>query len=161
MEVDTPIIIPDKIILRSIRVLGGNIEADDTLDPKQNIGLYDMNFDVTSDIIPEEKLFRFVISMQIQSLDKDGESLPLKGSYKIEFIFFIENLESFIKTIEEETKSIIFHAVLPDTLASIVYSTSRGIVWSRTQGTSLEGVMLPVINPKELLSSLAEKSSSK
>jgi hypothetical protein len=43
------------------------------------------------------------------------------------------------------------HPSLGNALASITYSTSRGILMTRFQGTALSDFILPVINPNNLL----------
>jgi len=50
--------------------------------------------------------------------------------------------------------------VLIHTLLSIAYSTSRGIVLSRTQGTLLNGVILPVIDTRVLMAGLRESKKN-
>lgn len=42
-------------------------------------------------------------------------------------------------------------SILGTTLMGIVYSTARGIILERTQGTFFNGVILPVINPNKLI----------
>jgi hypothetical protein len=157
MSTSIPQIIPEKIIIRSIKVLGGNIEADEKLDISLlKDASYDIRYEVLSDLLLEEKLCRFIITINIQPVDLSQNRLPIKGSYKIEFIFYIDNLPDFIESIEEEIKKILFHPVLLNTLASIVYSTARGIILTRTQGTSLDGVILPVIDPRLLVEKFNE-----
>lgn len=34
---------------------------------------------------------------------------------------------------------------------SIIYSTSRGLIYEKVQGTDLNGLILPVINPHVLI----------
>ncbi|MNY64312.1 hypothetical protein D3C86_2014030 [compost metagenome] len=48
-------------------------------------------------------------------------------------------------------ETITIHPALGNALASITYSTSRGILMTRFQGTVLSDFILPVIDPNSLL----------
>jgi hypothetical protein len=148
-------IVPEKIHIRSIKLLGGSIKSDPEVDA-QKIDSFDVKYAISEEFNLNEKTFRFVLSILIDALDKKDKLIGVSAEYNIEYILFVENLDIYLKTVDHDKKSVIFHAVLPNTLVSIVYSTSRGIILSRTQGTSLEGVILPVVDTRSLLKSLEE-----
>ena len=52
---------------------------------------------------------------------------------------------------EENKEDYTIDSQLGATIAGISYSTARGIVLERTNGTYFNGVILPVLNPRELL----------
>lgn len=87
------------------------------------------------------------------SLKTDSKRTDVKeatGSFHLVFIFKVENLDELI----QQTKSTI--KLDPDfgnALAAITYSTSRGILLTRLQGTAFQNFILPVINPNKLLDS--------
>ncbi|GAO27720.1 hypothetical protein JCM15548_14569 [Geofilum rubicundum JCM 15548] len=45
------------------------------------------------------------------------------------------------------------HPDLGNALSSVTYSTSRGILLTKMQGTALQNFVLPIINPNKLLHS--------
>jgi hypothetical protein len=61
----------------------------------------------------------------------------------------VENMEELLEA--DEKNKISYDAALGNAIASIVYSTSRGILMSRFQGTVFADFILPVIDPNQLL----------
>jgi len=146
-------IVPEKIHLRSIKLLGGNITANEDSSMEKIFG-FNVQYGVKDELAFEENIFRFVFSVNLEALNKNEMPIGVRAQYSIEFIFYIENLAHYISAMDKKKNTIVFNPILPNTLLSIVYSTSRGIILSRTQGTVMEGVILPVIDTKALLASL-------
>jgi hypothetical protein len=65
------------------------------------------------------------------------------------FIYRVENLEEL--AIEDKNKKLNLNPGLANALSSVTYSTSRGILITRLQGTALQNFVLPIINPNNLL----------
>ncbi|SFA59868.1 hypothetical protein SAMN04488511_12412 [Pedobacter suwonensis] len=87
----------------------------------------------------------------IIDLNKDhaDPTQQIRANFTIEFLMEIENLEEFkIAQVEDEIK---LDSRLGATLMGIVYSTARGIILTRTAGTVLQGIILPVLDPATLL----------
>jgi len=150
-------IVPEKIQLTSIRILGGHITADPSIDPNNVVG-YNVQYGIKDEFYLQTKSFKFILTVFINALDEKDQQLDAKGEYNIEYVFVVENLEYYIENKNEPKNRVILHNVLLHTLLSIVYSTSRGIILSRTQGTSLDGVILPVIDTNLLLKQLDERN---
>jgi hypothetical protein len=149
-------IIPEKIHINSIRILGGNISAEPSFDTEM-VSSYDVQYAINDELYLKQKSFKFILSIFINALSVNDAHLGAKGEYNIEYIFTIENLEDYIVPNKEPNSPVVLHTSLLHTLLSIVYSTSRGIVLSRTQGTSIDGVVLPVIDTTSLLKQLLER----
>ncbi|MBL0233813.1 MAG: hypothetical protein IPQ08_09120 [Chitinophagaceae bacterium] len=100
-----------------------------------------------------QNIIGVLLSVFIQAIDSNGTELDQRGSYTHELVFRIQNLEDFIKYTEpkEGEKVPEVDYLLVSTLVSISISTVRGIVFSRTQGTSLGSVILPIVDPKKFL----------
>ena len=147
-------IVPEKIHIRGIRLLGGRMNADGSIHRTSPIANFNIRYDVTSELMYGEKTFRFIFSTEIDAIGKNGKSIGIDAQYSIEYMFFVENIDRYISSKEEHSKLVIFHPILPNTLLSIVYSTSRGIILSRTQGTIMDGVVLPVIDVSKLLQAM-------
>jgi len=65
------------------------------------------------------------------------------------FVYHIENLNELANP--DDKKLIQLHPALANALSSVTYSTSRGILLTRLQGTALQNFVLPIINPNKLL----------
>lgn len=144
---------PDKIQVLNIRTVKGNISG--TADVSENmIGGHHFNFELGTGVDLKEKIVGLQLTVDITVQDKEGAVLDLKGSYTHEIIFSIENLEEFVTEesySELENKQFTIDGMLGSVLVSIAYSTIRGIIFIRTQGTSLGSVILPIVDPKKLM----------
>lgn len=147
-----PQIKADKISIISIRILSGNIScSDEAANNHPVIEGCDTEISITHRFNAEMKQFLFLLQVNLNAKDQSNELIGITAEYKIEFIIQVDNLEEY--KVDNEDGSHSYHPMLGGTLVSIVYSTARGIIISRTQGTLLEGVILPVIDPIKLLDS--------
>jgi hypothetical protein len=96
----------------------------------------------------EEKGVRIRLEAILEGHDDDDKPLGLEAEYGIEFHFVVDNIEDFI---DEEEDEVEIKGILWGTLMGIAYSTARGIIFDRTQGTFFKGVIIPVIDPKKLV----------
>ncbi len=144
---EEPIIEASKIHILQVKTLRGNIDSPVEFDPESIKG-YKFDFELGTALDKENEFIGLSLMTNIQALGKRDKELEVRGSYTHEIIFKVDNLEEFLKTDEG---SVRINAALGSTLVGIAYSTVRGIIYSRTQGTSLGVVMLPVISPLELM----------
>lgn len=150
-EIKNKTVVPEKIHLQSIRVLNGSIVSDPDIETTAAQGFTTL-FEVQTGIdLPNEGI-RFVFRVTLNGIDENDHPIDVKAEYTIEFSFQIEELEGYVVRQSEEAKDLLLQAPLGGTLMAIVYSTSRGIILTRTQGTILDGIILPVIDPMKLLS---------
>lgn len=141
------IIDADKISILNIRTLRGNIDCPINADINEIKG-HVFGFDLKTALRTEEKIVGLKLQVDITAVNEKNKKLPITGSYTHEMIFYIENLNDFIEKINKEQ---VIDAAFGSTLVSIIYSTVRGIIYSRTQGTSLGIVILPVVAPLKLM----------
>lgn len=140
----------DRIKLQSIQIVSGAINANPDID-SSDIKLYDINFESeTGTNIPDNHV-RIVFKVMITALGQEDTPIDINATYTIDYRFEVLELESFVASTDEQTGHILLDSMLGGTLMSIVYSTTRGIILTRTQGTIIDGVILPVIDPKTLL----------
>ena len=71
------------------------------------------------------------------------------NNFHLVFVYRVENLEELAKP--DKNNLLDLYPALGNALSSITYSTSRGILLSRLQGTALQNFVLPIINPNKLL----------
>ena len=69
-------------------------------------------------------------------------------NYHFVFLFHVEDLREH--TLVGDDKSVDWNPFLANAIASITYSTSRGILISRFQGTVMKDFILPVVDPNSL-----------
>lgn len=141
---------PNKISLISIKTLKGNIEISniDFLNPTQ---LYHFEFGLNTQTNLDRKLIRIILEVQIKNVDSENKPTSIAGSYTHEFIFRIDNLYELIESNPAGNHEVKLNYDLGVTLTSIAYSTLRGILHMRTQGTVFNGIILPVIAPASLM----------
>ena len=106
----------------------------------------------------EIKNIRIRLEIFLEGIDEKENLIGIQGDFGFDFHFHISNIEDFI---EENDGNKKVSGNLGATLISIAYSTARGIVIERTQGTFLNGTILPIIDPQELLKEVKEPSASK
>lgn len=73
----------------------------------------------------------------------------ISGHFELDFTFSVANLPELLVTSEQAKPQLPPQLVL--LLTSVAYSTARGILWTRLAGTPLEGITLPLIDPRQLL----------
>lgn len=137
----------DKIHILSIRTLKGNIDASSEANTEKIVG-HQFGFELSTGLNTDENIVGLQLVVNIIAVDKDDKPLNIEGSYTHEMLFRVDNLDNFI---ESQEKGNLIDGGLGSTLISIIYSTVRGIIFTRTQGTSLGLVVLPVIDPKILM----------
>ncbi|MET7000269.1 hypothetical protein [Chitinophaga defluvii] len=139
-----------KISLLDIITLKGSIDlADETMAIVKPAG-YSFEFKTDSHIQPDDKLIRFYLHSSIKCFNETEQLNGVTADYTLEFIFEVSNLLEFIM-LDDVKQTIKVDNQLGVTIASIAYSTARGVIFDKTQGTPLDGVILPVINPLNLI----------
>jgi hypothetical protein len=138
---------PEKIVIREFRLVKGQIESP--FDFKiSNIKLFDFKVDFNTGFNLEEGLIKadFVIEVASVSLEPTQEATCV---YHFVFLFYVTDLKEHAQIAADET--IDWNPYLANAIASITYSTSRGILISRFQGTVMKDFILPVVDPNSLL----------
>ena len=151
---------PEKIHILSIKTLKGKIENNEDSSSSAIVG-YRYKNALAIALNLDEKIVGLKHTIYIDTLNKKQEELEIKASYTHEFIFRVDNLQDFVDSPEvDEKKAENIDPILLGTLAGIAYSTVRGIIMNRTQGTALNAVILPVIDPKKLTDLTVEEEKN-
>lgn len=149
---------PELISIFKVQVFKSVIEtSQECLDNPIKPGNFRVGFSQNSAFNIELKSVRIRLEIVLEGIDQEEKPIGVRGNFGIEFHIHVDNFEDFIKEDEGVNK---INNLLLGTLLSIAYSTARGIVFDRTQGTHLNGVILPVIDPKELEKGSTESSGS-
>ena len=146
--IDKAALVPEKIHLTEFRILKGQISSPVDFKIKRILTYRsDIGFDMAFNLV--KKLIKADIQIKVQT-ESDGKNKEeADGFFHIAFFFTVENLGEL--TQESHIGIIEVHPGLANAIASITYSTARGVILSRFQGTALCDFILPVINPNTLL----------
>jgi len=144
-------IIPEKIQIFGLRVLSGQINCppDIALQNPQIEGcLTDINAEFK--VNRKAKNILYIINVKLNAVGPERKPLPIEAQFSIEIRFHVENFDDYVITSTD--KNIVIKGVLAVSLAGIAYSTARGVIATRTEGTILKGVLIPVVDPKSIIS---------
>lgn len=98
-------------------------------------------------------ILRFDVDALVQAADegKVPEEIRGLGAFHLGFAFVVDNFDELVKTPSVSDESYQIDSVLGSHLLAISYSTARGMILVKTTGTVLEGAILPIIDPAELM----------
>ena len=143
---DKIIVNPELIHLSSVDILKARIESE-----FDALSIDSMTFQFTTSFQygfnTEKKLVRCELEIKIDKKNEEGRIIA-ESSFTISFVYHIENFED---AVEEKEGGIVFDGAMAATLAGISFSTARGMLLTRFQGTTFRDFILPVIDPKKSL----------
>ncbi len=138
---------PEKIILIEFKMKKGQVDTPENFDVDKVRGhQLKKTFQLAFNI--EEKLAKAEFNVSLNTVSKGENETEAKGVFHLIFIYGIENLEELV--MEGKNKRMNVDPTLANALSAVTYSTSRGILLTRLQGTALQDFVLPIINPNEL-----------
>lgn len=138
--------VPEEIHFRYFQILKGLIDIPWGFDEeKVTDHSFTVNLDVSFNL--EENYVKSDFSVSINTESKNEEEA--KGEFDFVFLFEVDNLDELATPEGEE--ELVVDAGLSNAIASICYSTSRGILMTRFNGTAFDKFILPIIDPNELL----------
>lgn len=147
---DNQLFVPEKLSIIEFKFIKGQVDTPeefiiDKVDGHQLENTLQLAFNL------EEKLVKADLKVEIKTESKGENLKESTGSFQLVFIYRVENLEELAKP--DKNNLLDLHPALGNALSSITYSTSRGILLTRLQGTALQNFVLPIINPNKLLHS--------
>jgi hypothetical protein len=146
----------DKITIREFRLIKGQI--DSPFDFKiSNIKSFDFKVDFNTGFNLEEGLVKADFAINISSVSKEPTT-EATSTYHFVFLFHVDDLKENAQLAED--KSMDWNPFLANAIASITYSTSRGILMSRVQGTVMQDFILPVVDPNTLWNKKLQEPSA-
>jgi len=145
---DNQLFTPEKLSFIEFKFIKGQVDTPedfiiDKVDGHQLENTLQLAFNL------EEKLVKADFRVEIKTESKGKNSKESTGSFHLVFIYCVENLEDLAKP--DKNNLLDLHPALSNELSSITYSTSRGILLTRLQGTAFQNFVLPIINPNKLL----------
>ncbi|MBW4359915.1 hypothetical protein [Flavobacterium taihuense] len=139
---------PEKIEIVDFKIIKGQINSPFDFENEKVAG-HTFNVDFELGFNLEDKLVRADFSVHVETKSEEDTIEEAVGNFSFVYVFYVDNIEEL--TTLEKDGAISIHPALGNALASITYSTSRGILMTRFQGTVLSDFILPVINPNDLL----------
>jgi hypothetical protein len=144
-----------RINLRSIRLLESQFSTSDQFLKNQVTPTrIDAQIGHETRVNPDSNFLGIRLNIKLNALDDNDQDLGLKAQYLIQFGYTIVNLKELVQTDAEELN---IDPQLHTTIISISYSTARGIILERTQGSYFNGVLLPILNPSDIIKSKIEE----
>lgn len=139
---------PEKISIVDFKMVKGQVETPEAFIDDKVIGHHLENtFRLSFNL--EAKRIKADYTIEIRTDSQGINKTEAIGNFHLMFIFQIENLADLVKLDKDEM--IALAGGLDNALASITYSTSRGILLTRLQGSAFKNFILPVIDPNKLL----------
>jgi hypothetical protein len=147
-EPSKPLLKPDAITLVEFKLIKGQLDSpfDFNID---NVGSHSSDVVLTLGFSMEDKLVKADLTVSVKTISESGNETEASGFFHFAFVYRIDNLDELV--VQTDDGNVHVNAGLGNALSSITYSTSRGILMARFQGTALASFILPVIDPNSLL----------
>lgn len=139
---------PEKIALIDFKMIKGQVDTPENFDISKVIG-HQLDNSLQLGFNLDDKLAKADFTVSVKTDSKGENESEATGNFHLIFIYRIENLEELAKS--EKNNRLNLNPGLTNALSSVTYSTSRGILLTRLQGTALGNFILPIINPNKLL----------
>ena len=139
---------PKKISIIEFKMIKGQIDTPEEFDTNHVQGHHVEN-SLQLGFNLEDNLVKTDFFTEIKTESHGQNTKESVGSFHLVFIFRVENLNELATSGKGELIKV--QPVLGNAISSISYSTSRGILLTRLQGTALQDFILPVIDPNSLL----------
>jgi len=124
-----------------------NDETNPVLQPSAS------NYTIAHKVAPsfnvEDKLVVVDLLTTCTGLNEQGEELAIGGRFRVHLTFEVDNLHELLDE-HSETGQLVPSEQLVLTLISVGYSTSRGMIMSKTVDTVLQGFALPLLDVRTL-----------
>src|SRR5690606_19227267 len=131
---------PKKLHLIEVRILEGHINSPFEFKVG-DISSYKSDFALNLNYNEDLKMILCNFDIQVYTISEPVKEVEASGKFGFSFIYKVENFEELITVDNKGTAT--FEYGLKNALASITYSTSRGILLTRFQGTVLSSFILP------------------
>jgi hypothetical protein len=145
---DKNIFDPEKMSLIDFKMIKGQVEIPENFDASKVAG-HQLDNSLQLSFNLEGKMAKADFAVSVKTDSKGENDNEASGNFHLIFIYRIENMEEL--AILEKNKRLNLNPALANALSSVTYSTSRGILLIRLQGTALQNFVLPIINPNNLL----------
>ena len=110
---------------------------------------FEFGFDFEIAVSVELKKMRLTFSCNIETLEKESKNkIDISANFQICFYFLIPNLEELIG----KGPDFIIRQDVGVSISNLCYSTARGIIYTRCQGTPFRFFILPILPTTDIIS---------
>ncbi len=145
---DKPLFDPEKLSIIEFKLINGQVDTPEEFITEK-VERYELENSLQLAFNLEEKLVKVDYRIDILSDSKGGNAKEASARFHFVYIYKVENLKEL--AVSDDASLIDLDQHLANALSSITYSTSRGVLLTRLQGTAFQNFILPVINPNKLL----------
>lgn len=139
---------PTKVHFSDFKMLKGQVETPAGLELPAAL-LFLSDYHLSMGLSADNELMRVDLAVEIKAESPTSEMPAIQGSFHFAFLYQIENLDELVQLADAKAPQLDYN--LSVALAGITYSTVRGMLMTRLQGTLLEKFIMPVVNPADLL----------
>ncbi len=139
---------PEKMTLIDFKIIKGQVDTPENFDISKVVG-HQLENSLQLGFNLDDKLAKAEFTVSVTTDSKGKNESEATGNFHLIFIYRIENLEEL--ALPDKSERLSLNPGLANALSSVTYSTSRGVILTRLQGTALQNFVLPVINPNKLL----------
>tara|TARA_R110002049_G_scaffold227850_2_gene399976 strand:- start:51 stop:512 length:462 start_codon:yes stop_codon:yes gene_type:complete len=142
---------PENIEIIHYRIESGSLNNPDGFDDA-TVTAFVSDSALELGFIPIEQIVRCDFKVKLKTNSEQLKTEEATAGFHIYFIFKIKNFNELVQ-VNEENNNLKVHPWLSQSVASMTYSTCRGILLTRLQGTAFANFYLPAIAPATLLES--------
>ncbi|WP_140938885.1 hypothetical protein [Sphingobacterium lumbrici] len=146
---------PELIQFASYKLLKLNIEDIQETDNSDEEVQFVMDNKAELSFNTDNKLIKTRLDISITRLASLDDFVVAKAVIAVEYVFVVQNFEELHHIDENDVLQIDQN--LTDSIKAIAYSTTRGLLMDKFRDTSLDGIILPVIDPRKGLQDNAKK----
>lgn len=139
---------PERILLIDFKMIKGHVDTPENFDISKVVG-HQLDNSLKLGFSLDDNLAKADFTISVKTKSKGENENEATCDFYLIFIYQIENLKELATP--EKNKRLNLNPELANALSSVTYSTSRGILLTRLQGTALQNFVLPIINPNKLL----------
>ena len=148
MSANKDLFVPENISINEIEFVKRQVDDPENFDISHIEGfLLENSLEYGFNL--EEKLLRADHHVKIKTESNGNNEQEVVGTFHFVYIYEIKNLDGLVQM--NEKNLIELDDSLATAMSLITYSTSRGILFTAVQGTSLQNFVLPVVQPHDFV----------
>lgn len=132
--------------IENVLIKSAAIENPDNVLAFDNGTSFEINISLSPGVNLEQKKLMLVFNCQVTA-ETSGVKTNASCKFEIAYFFQVDNFDELIQVQEQ----INVNDDLASSMANIAYSTSRGVIFTRCQGTIFNKLIIPVVSNDELL----------
>lgn len=147
---------PNKLNIVDFKLVKGEISAKYDFETDE-IDRFNTDLSFNASVDPENKVIKAEIGFEIETVSNNDQEEAI-AKFTLVYLYEVENLDLIFDNGNDESEERLKGELnLMVAIGAISFSTSRGILMTRLQGTVMKDYILPVIDPGKLYESVEDK----